>query len=158
MEGGAGLVAPPMSDLVSDTAIADHAARVQAATLPKPEWTHAGHFAFALWCLRHDPPSAAPEAMRRTIMALNDAHGTPNTDSAGYHHTITIASLHAAGLVLEANPGAPLGEVLAALMAGRVGRSDWILEHWSREVLFSPAARRDWVAPDLAALPAAHFG
>jgi hypothetical protein len=147
-----------MTDLVSDTAIADHAAQVRLATLPKPEWTHAGHFAYALWCLRHDPPSASPEAMREIIMALNDAHGTPNTDSAGYHHTITIASLHAARLVLGAHPGAPLGEVLSALMEGRFGRSDWIFEHWSREVLFSPAARRAWIAPDRAPLPSAYDG
>ena len=147
-----------MTDFVSDAAIALHAARVQAATLPKAEWTHEGHFAFALWCLRQDLPSASPEAMRRTIMALNDAHGTPNTDSSGYHHTITIASLHAARLVLEAHPGAPLGDILAALMAGRFGRSDWILYHWSREMMFTPAARRDWIAPDRAPLPTAHLG
>ncbi|WP_197426020.1 hypothetical protein [Erythrobacter sp. CCH5-A1] len=147
-----------MTDLASDHAIAAHAAKVQAACLPKVEWTHAGHFAYALWCLRHAPDSATPEAMRETIMALNDAHGTPNTDSAGYHHTITIASLHAAQAVLEAHPGAPLGDVLAALMAGRFGRSDWILDHWSREVLFTPAARRDWIAPDRAPLPTARFG
>jgi len=147
-----------MADLTSETALADHAARVGDASLPKAEWSHAGHFAYALWCLRNAPDRATPEAMRATIMALNIAQGTPNTDSTGYHHTITIASLHAARLVLEAHADMPLGAVLAALMAGRFGRSDWIFEHWTREVLFSPAARRDWVAPDLAPLPAAHFG
>jgi hypothetical protein len=96
--------------------------------------------------------------MRATIMALNTAQGTPNTDCSGYLHTITIASFHAARLVLEGHPGAPLGQVLAALMAGRFGRSDWILDHWTREVLFSPAARHDWIAPDRAPLPSAHFG
>jgi hypothetical protein len=33
------------------------------------------------------------------------------------------------------------------------GRSDWLLARWRRETLFSVAARRDWVAPDLAPLP-----
>jgi hypothetical protein len=42
--------------------------------------------------------------------------------------------------------------VLAGLMAGPCGRSDWLLAHWRRETLFSVAARRGWVAPDLLAL------
>ena len=41
----------------------------------------------------------APEIIRR----LNDAHGTANTDTSGYHHTITIASIMAAGSVLAAH-------------------------------------------------------
>jgi hypothetical protein len=122
--------------------------------LPKAEWTHAGHFAAALWLLRHRPELAAPEAMRGLIMRYNAATGTPNTDTGGYHHSITIASLGAAAWHLAAHaPAAPLHAVLAALMASPQGRSDWLLAYWRRETLFSVAARRDWVAPDLAALP-----
>jgi len=147
-----------MTALATDADIAALAASVREARLPKAEWTHAAHFAYALWCLRHAPESATPEAMRETIMALNTAQGTANTDSAGYHHTITIASLHAARAVLEGQGGAPLPHVLAVLMAGRLGRSDWIFDHWSREVLFTPAARREWIAPDRAPLAAMQFG
>ena len=151
-------MAPAVPPFDSEAHFADHAARVADATLPKAEWTHAGHFAYALWCLDRAPGSATPEAMRATITALNTAHGTPNTDSSGYHHTITIASLHAARTVLDAHPDAPLAELLAALMAGRFGRSDWILDHWSREVLFTPEARRLWIAPDREPLGSLHFG
>ena len=123
-------------------------------TLPKAEWTHAGHFAAALWLLRHRPDLATPDAMRGLIMRYNEATGTPNTDAGGYHHSITVASLRAAAWHLGRHGGdAPLHVVLAALMASPQGRSDWLLAHWRRETLFSVAARRDWVAPDLAALP-----
>lgn len=138
--------------LTDDTAIAHLAARFLDRTLPKAEWTHEGHFAAALWLLRHRPELATGEAMRPLIMAYNEATGTTNSDSEGYHHTITIASLRAAAHCLAEAPGAPLAEVLVRLMASPLGRSDWLLAAWRRETLFSPVARRDWVEPDLARL------
>jgi hypothetical protein len=92
--------------------------------------------------------------MRGLIRRYNEATHTPNTDSSGYHHSITVASLRAAAWHLAAQgPSAPLHGVLAALMASAQGRSDWLLAHWRRETLFSVAARREWVAPDLVPLP-----
>ncbi len=140
--------------LLGDAAIERLAAGLVDRTLPKAEWTHAGHFAAALWLLRHRPEAAAPDAMRALIRAYNEATGTANTDSGGYHHTITIASLRAAAAHLAAaGAEAPLAVVLERIMASPQGRSDWLLAHWSRDRLFTPAARRDWVAPDLAPLP-----
>ncbi|WP_241255111.1 hypothetical protein [Altererythrobacter sp. BO-6] len=106
----------------------------------------------ALWCIRHRPELATPEGFRGVILRLNDAHGTANTDSSGYHHTITVASLAAARAVHAEHHGTALHAVLAALLAGPFGRPDWILSHWSKDLLFSVDARRGWVAPDLAPL------
>ena len=104
--------------------------------------------------LRHRREDAGAGSFRANITALNIAHGTPNTHSSGYHHTITIASLRAAQHVLDArSPDEPLVHVLAALVAGEYGRSDWILAYWTRELLFSVEARRGWLPPDLAILP-----
>lgn len=145
---------PHDTALPDDSAIARLAAGLLDRTLPKAEWTHEGHFAAALWLLRHRPDLASAEAMRRQISAYNEATGGENTDSAGYHHTITIASLRAAAAHLAAaGAEASLAVVLARVMASAQGRSDWLLAHWSRERLFTPAARRDWVEPDLAPLP-----
>jgi hypothetical protein len=140
---------------LKDDAAIDRLARAMLdCNLPKVEWTHEGHFAAALWLLRHRVSLAAPEAMRGLIMRYNEATDTPNTDSAGYHHSITVASLRAAAHHLAKHaPETPLHEVLAALMASPYGRSDWLLAHWRRETLFSVAARRDWVPPDLVPLP-----
>ena len=125
---------------------------VIARTLPKPEWTHAVHFACALWVLRQSHMDA-PAEMPGLIRAYNEATGVPNTDTDGYHETITQASLRAAGAWLVERPGEGLSAVLASLLAGDYGRSDWLLRYWSRPVLFSPQARREWVGPDLAPLP-----
>ncbi|WP_303811119.1 hypothetical protein [Sandarakinorhabdus limnophila] len=139
--------------LSSDIDIEALALAMIACTLPKAEWTHEGHFAAALWLLRQRAHLATPDAMRGLIMRYNDATTTPNTDTSGYHHSITIASLRAAAHHLaEQAADVPLHVVLAALMAAPQGRSDWLLAHWTRDTLFSAVARRDWVPPDRAPL------
>lgn len=121
-------------------------------SLPKAEWTHAGHFAAALWLLRHEPEAVVRQRMPPMIRAYNEATGVSNTDSGGYHETITLASIAAARAFLDARPAAaPLHDVVDALMASRLGRPDWLLVFWSKARLFSVEARRGWVEPDLAA-------
>lgn len=119
-------------------------------TLPKPEWTHAAHFAAALWLLRHRPDWRLETRLPELIRAYNEATGVANTDTEGYHETITQASLAAARALLAAHPAErPLCEVVGVLMAGPLGRSDWPLAFWSKGRLFSVAARRGWVEADL---------
>ncbi|WP_226698995.1 hypothetical protein [Qipengyuania gaetbuli] len=141
-----------MTAFTTETDFSHLADRVLDTSLPRAEWTHEAHFALALEILRHRPGLAGGESFRTIITRLNEAHGTPNTDSSGYHHTITLASLHATERLLDTRRGAQLAEVLRDLMSGPLGRSDWILAHWSRDRLFSVDARRDWVEPDLAPL------
>lgn len=142
------------------TTYPDEAAIIRIGTglldrsLPRAEWTHAAHFAAALWMARHHPELLAPPAIAAIIRSYNEATGTANTDSSGYHETITAASMRATIAHLATCPAtAPLHEVTNALIASPLGRSDWLLAHWSRERLFSVEARREWREPDLAPLP-----
>ena len=135
---------------LSEDDIARIAAGVIDRTLPKPEWTHAAHFACALSLLTA-PGRAATAEMPGLIRAYNEATGVPNTDTDGYHETITQASLRCARSWLR--PGVPLSETLAALLASDHGRSDWLLRYWTKPALFSPQARREWVEPDIQPLP-----
>ena len=134
-----------------DAAVARIALGMMDRSLPKPEWTHAAHFATALWLIRHERDEPPERAMPGLIRAYNEATGGTNSDTDGYHETITQASLAAARGVLAAHPpDAPLHAVLDDLMAGPLGRSDWPLAYWSKARLFSVEARREWVEPDLA--------
>ncbi|MFC3071296.1 hypothetical protein [Phenylobacterium soli] len=133
-----------------DAAIERLARGLIERSLPKSVWTHAAHFGAALWLLRAHGLSETTRRMPSIIRAYNEATATPNTDDSGYHETITLASLRAADALLAARPGAPLHEILDELMATTMGRPDWLLAHWSKAVLFSVAARRGWVEPDLA--------
>jgi hypothetical protein len=121
-------------------------------TLPKSEWTHAAHFAATLWVLAHHPDWDAARTMPELIRAYNEATGVSNSDTSGYHETITQASIRAARAFLVERREMPLYEVCNALIESPLGKSDWILTYWSRERLFSVEARREWVEPDLLGL------
>jgi hypothetical protein len=121
-------------------------------SLPKAEWTHAAHFAAAFWVTRR-PDMCAGRDMPGLIRAYNEATGVSNTDTGGYHETITLGSLRASAAWLAAHPNMPLYEALNGLLTAEYGHSDWLLTYWSRALLFSVAARRSWVEPDLRSLP-----
>lgn len=133
----------------NDNEIARAGRKFLDLSLPKPEWTHAAHFAVTLWLMRHRPDLELETQMPGLIRSFNEATGTPNTDTGGYHETITQASLGAARMFLASTPGKPLHEILDMLLASPLGDSKWLLTHWSRERLFSVEARRGWLAPDL---------
>lgn len=121
-------------------------------TLPKEEWTHAAHFAAALWLMRagYDAPVVMPDMIR----AYNESVGGVNSDNSGYHETITQASLRAAKGILDLNgPQVPLFRIANALMKTNLGNPNWLLEYWTRDRLMSVDARRAWLEPDLKPLP-----
>jgi len=122
-------------------------------TLPKSAWTHAAHFASAVWLISCRKDLDVSREMPHLIRAYNEATGVANTDTGGYHETITQASIRAARAFLAANPGNTLFAACNALMASTLGEPDWLLAYWSRTRLFSVAARRSWVDPDIRPLP-----
>jgi len=125
-----------------------------ARTLPKEEWTHRAHFAMALWLMLRRPDLVPERDMPGMIAAYNESVGGVNSDTSGYHETITQASLGAARAVLAGLPeGVSPGQAFAALMASPMADKDWPLAYWSRERLMSAEARRTWMAPDLKPLP-----
>ena len=140
--------AAPFSD---EAQIAEIGEGLLDRSLPKARWTHAAHFAAASWLLTRRPDIDAFVQMPDLIRAYNAVTGGLNSDTEGYHETITQASLRAARGFLPA-PG-KLFESCNALLASPLGDKDWPLTYWSRDTLFSVAARRGWVAPDIRPLP-----
>ena len=117
--------------------------------LPKDQWTHAAHLTATLRLVRLRDANLERD-LPWVIRAYNVAVGGQNTDTAGYHETITQAYL-AAIRAFEAAlpPGTSDAEAVALLLATPLGDKNWPLTHWSRERLFSVEARRWWVDPDL---------
>jgi len=77
-----------------------------------------------------------------------------NSDTEGYHETITRVFLRGVRLFLvEADRAEPLHELVNELLLSPMGRRDWPLRFYSPGLLFSKAARLGWVEPDLAAWP-----
>jgi hypothetical protein len=75
--------------------------------------------------------------------------GTPNSDTEGYHETLTRLYLRAVADQLAALGPRPLSALRAAVLASPLADRGWPLSRYSRECLFSVAARRGWVEPDL---------
>jgi hypothetical protein len=130
------------------------AARFAAAAIPAVEWTHETHLAMGAWHVARFGPDAALERLRAGIRALNAAHGTIDSDTRGYHETITRAYVMLITSFLRGRPdGEALDDSVAALLAGPLAARDVLARHYSRALLFSVSARRGWVEPDLEPLP-----
>ena len=125
-----------------------------ARTLPRDEWTHEAHLAATTYMLLKRPDIDLDKALPGIIRAYNESVGGVNSDTEGYHETITRVFLHGVRLFLsEADRFDPLHELVNDLLSSPMGRRDWPMRFYSRERLFSVEARRTFVAPDLAALP-----
>ena len=123
--------------------------------LPKAEWTHEAHLAACLWLMRERPDFVPETALPGTISAYNVAVGGENTDSAGYHETLTQLYIRGVSAFLVTVPeSTPLVDAVNALLASEIGDRQWPLCFYSPERLFSVAARRGWVEPDLSPVPA----
>jgi len=121
----------------------------EAGTLPKARWSHHAHLVVGLWYLTQHAPDEALAMVRQRIRAYNEAQGTPNTDSSGYHETLTRLYMRGIAAHLAAHAGQPLPTSLALLLGSPLAEKAWPLSLYSRERLFSVAARHGWVEPDL---------
>jgi hypothetical protein len=125
-----------------------------AADLPREDWTHEAHLAATSYILLKRPDVDLDRELPGLIRRYNESVGGVNSDSEGYHETITRVFLHGVRLFLaEADPDEPLHELVNDLLLSPMGRRDWPLRFYSRERLFSVEARRNFVEPDIAALP-----
>ena len=125
-----------------------------ARTLPREEWTHEAHLAATTWLLLKRPDIDVDEELPDIIRHYNESVGGVNSDTEGYHETITRAFLRGVRLFLEeADPEEPLHELVNELLLSPMGRRDWPMRFYSPERLFSVEARREFVPPDVAAFP-----
>jgi len=137
-----------------DDAIARIGEGLLARTLPRADWTHEAHLAATTYLLSRRPDIDLDRELPGIIRRFNESVGGVNDDTQGYHDTITLVFLHGVRLFLgEADPEAPLHELVNELLLSPMGRRDWPLRFYSAERLFSVEARRHFVPPDLAALP-----
>jgi hypothetical protein len=132
----------------------DLAARFEAATLPATEWTHHAHLCVGAWHVHHLGPDTALSRLRAGIRRLNDAHGTVNSATRGYHETITAAYVRLiAAFFASCSQSASLADRVTLLLASPLVERPFLLRYYTRDLLMSPRARAEWVEPDLEPLP-----
>lgn len=132
-----------------DTDICSLGEGLLACTLPREAWTHEAHLAACLWLLTERGDIMPERDLPAIIRAYNESVGGVNDDCQGYHETLT--QLYIAGVRAHRDeaPDMPLVDAVNALLTGARGCRDWPLGYYSRTRLFSVAARRGLILPDL---------
>lgn len=143
----------PFADDAAARAVVDG---FRAHSLPVGLWTHQAHLAVGLWHVRSLGEAEARTALRAGIRAYNSAVGTPNSDTRGYHETVTFYFVWAAARFLAMAPPSEFADAANRFVAHPLGSKSGIFRFWSRGRLLSVEARRSWLEPDLA--PLAPFG
>ncbi|WP_447932114.1 hypothetical protein [Sphingopyxis fribergensis] len=124
-----------------------------ARTLPRAAWTHEAHLGACLWLVSERPDIDVDAEIATIISRFNESVGGVNDDTQGYHDSITRAYVAGVRLFLSETDETGLAARVNAMLLSDVGRRDWPLRFYSRDLLFSVPARRGFVEPDLMPLP-----
>jgi hypothetical protein len=124
----------------------------EGCTLPKERWTHGAHLLTGACYVHGLGRDAALEKMRVCVRRYNESVGGKNTDTSGYHETITVMWIRLLdGFRREV--GAMERAEFARLAVERfVGEKDVFKRYYDFDVVGSVEARRKWVAPNLTGL------
>lgn len=135
--------------LASETTLDAFLAGFRDGSFPIASWTHGAHVAMAAAILWDTPVIPALAEIRDAIKHYNVSQGGENTESNGYHETLTRlwVGVVAASLAGVPTESARLGAVRHAYRAF-AQRSGYHRDWYAFDVIKSARARREWVAPD----------
>ncbi len=118
-------------------------------SLPADGWTHEAHLITGLWLTLKQGASEAESVMPNMIKSFNEAKGGINSDTEGYHHTITIFYLRILEKFRIKHNDLTDTELVTLMLADPLARKMYPLNFYSKDLLFSVEARLRYVAPDL---------
>lgn len=136
----------------SNTYIRQLAEGFKNRKLTEAEWTHHAHIIIAVLYVREYGVKNSLKLLRVHISGLNEALGGMNSESSGYHETLTKFWLITADIFLSGKNFNSVADACNALINSEAGRSDYVLKYYTSELLFSTEARKVWREPDIAGL------
>jgi hypothetical protein len=124
-------------------------AAFESCTLPKSEWTHAAHLLTGACYVHGMGREAALEKMRTCVRRYNESVGGKNTETSGYHETITVMWIRLLHELLRES--APMDRAQFAHYAVEhfKERRDIFREYYDFDLPGSTEARLRWVEPTL---------
>jgi hypothetical protein len=128
-------------------------AAFEGCTLPKERWTHGAHLLTGACYVHAMGQAAAIGHMRICVKRYNESVGGKNTETSGYHETITIAWIKLLdGLLREVSfLRMPERAEFAKLALDRfAGDREIFRRYYDFDLVASVEARRDWIPPTLA--------
>ena len=127
---------------------------LSARTLPLRLWTHEAHLAAALFVVMARPGLDPCQVMPGLIRRYNETKGVANTERSGFHATITQVYVHAIAAFVACLPrNITLDGAFEFLLTTPIADRDFPCSYYSRDLLASVDARKEFVEPDLQPLP-----
>jgi hypothetical protein len=122
----------------------------KSRSLPLSQWTHEAHILVALCYLQETPSLSETHArLGEDIRAYNLSVGTANSDTSGYHDTLTLFWLNVVYPFVTRDAGREAAAIYARMKETLLTQRTLPLAFYSRARLFSTAARHQWVEPNL---------
>lgn len=131
----------------TETEIHAFLAAFEAGTLPKEEFTHAAHILTGACYVHQLGETAAIDHMRICIRHFNESVGGKNTDTSGYHETITIFWIKVLAALHGRNASLERAAFAALAVEAYKGRRDLFREFYDFDLVASTDARREWLPP-----------
>ena len=128
--------------------------QLEDTTLPKEDWNHEQHLIVALSVVARFGKRAMPEMMKR-IKHYNKSVGIINSESSGYHDTVTIFWIWAVWYFMSKQGDIQFNQAaIDTLFAtdALTKRNIW-LEYYSKDVMLSPDARFEYIEADVKPMP-----
>jgi ribosomal protein S18 acetylase RimI-like enzyme len=148
---------PPIR--LSESELDELVAAFDQQRLPKTAWTQAAHLRVGCCCVLARGETAAVDQLRRGIRMLNESHGVRNSDSNGFHETLTRfwAALLARTLQEYAvlQPCRSRADAVQAAVELYYDRACIVDDFWTFDVIRSTQCRHEWHPPDAAPLDVA---
>ena len=137
-----------MNKYNSEKEILDLVHRFESATIARNDWHHAEHLTVALYYLSHHDFETATAKMRDGIFnLLTNGFSVDLTKEMPYHETLTVFWMRTLAGYLENVNGSSLTAKANEVVANY--DKDYPLKFYSREYLFSDAARAEYMEGDL---------
>ncbi len=118
-------------------------------SLPKAEWTHQAHLMVGIWHNMNMGFDEALRLVRHGIQEYNTVIGIENSDYSGYHETLTIFWMMIIRAFLQSQSFRSPDEAYDHFIKRDQSSKDYPLTYYSKELLFSVKARKEWVDGDL---------
>jgi len=140
------------SDSVSTAQVQHIYIGVKDHSLPKDQWTHGAHLCASVAIVSERGLARAETEMPDIIRSYNLACGVTNSDTEGYHQTLTLFYLRETARYLDQLTTPDWGQRTSALLNTDMAARDYPLRFYSQAHLFSVTSRRIWQPPDIRAL------
>jgi hypothetical protein len=141
--------APAAANLMKDD---DYLRRFEDQSLPLDLWNHRAHLKVAYLYLIRFSFDESLRKLRTGIQAYNAAHKIADSQTSGYHETMTNAWLQLVHTTLSQFGPAACADAFFEVQA-QLSQKRALLLFYSRERIMSLEAKRSFIPPDLAPLP-----